>query len=428
MSPLRPALLALVLAALPAHGQTLVAAGDPALSLAHLVHGHAEGLLLTLPGAGRSLAEEAARLLDREPLLALGLSVQELSADLPAGRQLQALRGWSADRPHWALVAPGPRVLAEGTTLDAETLLEAYRHSGLRSRTETLRAFLRLHPDHTQALAQLILELRGPAETLTLRRLGLETAPAAAPAPDKPRPEPPQLPEDVDAALWDEYAGLYARLLDEGHWLEAGDDTGPLPVAAPLVSAAIHSPRLRALAERLLPSIETAVRRRPESVRRWQVWLSLRQACGRGRPTEVLAGLQPPPGTRAWPPTAAVDAFVEEARQSGDWRSAEPVLQAAFDQQAALLDRMDDAALEDAGQGSRSQVRMGTYFGFGGWTGELSLLVEAKLRLHKLQEADQLLRAAYARVSRRKTLDQAAALARECGEEDLATRWERLGR
>jgi hypothetical protein len=54
--------------------------------------------------------------------------------------------------------------------------------------------------------------------------------------------------------------------------------------------------------------------------------------------------------------------------------------------------------------------------------------VEAKLRLQKLDEADRIVEAAFARVPRSKTAEQAAALARECGAEALALKWERLSR
>jgi hypothetical protein len=414
--------LLLAAAALPA--QTLVAAGDATLSLAHLLRGHPEGMLLCLPSSsGQSLAQALDAALDQEPALDLQLSSQELSLELRAGRELARLKGWSAEQPHWALVAPGGRLLSEGTAApSAAALLDAYRASGLSTRADLLRAFLRTHPDHADALARLILELRGPAE----RRTQL-----LAPASEDPSKPPVQLKDEDDARIWDEYAGLYERLLGEGHWLEAGGETGPLPVAMPLSAEALHSPRLRSLAERMLPGVERDLRRRPGDERRWKVWLSLRAASGKGRPHDLLAGLTPPPGSGRWPPPAAVDAFVEDARQTGDWRSAEPLLEAAYEDTQAFLRDMAEAAREDAARtalGAPPKVELGAAFGFGGWTGELALLVEAKLRLGRFDEADRIFMAAYGRVPRSKLAEQAAALARECGAEALAAKWAALVR
>ncbi len=428
--------------------QTLIAAGDNAISLAQILHFHPEGMILTLPSAnGQSLAEPMAQLMEQETVYALQLTTEDLSLNLRSGQEFQRVRGWSSDKPHWALIGPDKRIHAEGTeSPTAEALREAYRQSGLRTRAEVLRDFLQTQGDHTDAIARLILELRGPAERQTEGRIG--PAPATeskgssgkggskgsgkGEGSEKAKPQaPPEialLSDEDDAAIWEEYASLYERLISDGHWLDAGGDTGPLPIAMPLTAMAEHSPRLKALAERLLSNVESHVRHRPSDPRRWQVWLSLRNAIGKGRPGDVLAGLRPLPGARQWPPTAAVEAFVEDARATGDWRDVEPILQTSFDQSQGFLNRMETAALEDAGRAGSNKVQMGTYFGFGGWTGELSLLVEAKLRLHKLQEADQLVQAVYARVSRAGTLQQAASLARSCGEDGLAEKWERMGR
>jgi hypothetical protein len=445
---LRTSLLLVALHGL-ASAQTLIAAGDNAISLSHLLHFHPEGMILTLPSAnGQSLAEPMGQLLEQDSLYPLQLTTEDLSLSLRSGQEFQRVRGWSSDKPHWALIGPDKRIHAEGTEPPtAEALREAYRQSGLRTRAEVLREFLRSQGDHTDALARLILELRGPAERQTESRIGpapaTESKGSAGGGKGGSKGEgkvnekdaKPQAPAEIallsdedDAAIWEEYASLYERLISDGHWLDAGGETGPLPIAMPLTAMAEHSPRLKSLAERLLSSVETHVRHRPSDARRWQVWLSLRNAIGKGRPGDVLAGLRPLPGARQWPPAAAIDAFVEDARATGDWRDVEPILQASYDRSQTFLNQMENAALEDAGRAGSTKVQMGTYFGFGGWTGELGLLVEAKLRLHKLQEADQLVQAVYARVSRAGTLQQAAALARTCGEDGLAEKWERMGK
>ncbi len=419
MTP-RPLLtaLGLLVLAIPMQGQTYLATGDPRIRLSHLLLGHPEGVLVCLPSAaGRSLHASLQTAGAQEALLDLQLDLHDLTLAQPAGRELQGLKGWTPELPHWALLGPGPRILAEGTEAPtAEALVQAHRASGLPTRVGALEAFLRDHPEHDEARAQLVLALRGPAELHTER---------LAPPPKDATQPPSLLPAEADARIWGPYADHYERFMASGAWRRTAGEAGPLPLAASLSEAAPRSPRLRALAERLLPEVETHLRRRPEDPRRWKVWLSLRAAVPGSRPHEVLAGLPPLPGSRTWPPQAALEAFVEDARQQNDWRTVEPLLEEAYRQSLAFLQRMEDAARKDAPGG---RPDLGSSFGFGGWTGELALLVEAKLRLGRLEEADRIFMAAYGRVPRSKMAEQAAALARECGAEPLGAKWMSLVR
>jgi hypothetical protein len=233
------------------------------------------------------------------------------------------------------------------------------------------------------------------------------------------------LSDDDDARIWGEYAERYEQFMQGNLWPgPLPSPSSPLPLAAQLSSFAEHSPRLRDLANRLIPEVEARLRMRLSDERRWKVWLSLRQAGAGGRPRELLAGIKPPPGTRQWPPSAATDAFVEEAQERDDWRDAEVVLQAAYDRNQNFLKALDAAAKEDA-QG-KAPAQLGSYFGFGTWNGEAALLTEAKLHLGKLQEADRIFREAFARAPRPEIAREAAGLARRCGADSLAEQWEAL--
>ncbi len=447
--------------------QTLVVAGDNQVSLAQVLHFHPEGMIVSLPGArGQSLGQAIAAALDQEPAAALQLSSQELGLSQRVGIELQRLAGWSPDKPHWALIGQDKRVHAEGSEAPtAAQIVEAYRLSPLHTRAEMLREFLKLNGGQTDALARLILETRALAEHRTERLLGANSSASAwAPPPvksggkgDAQSPAQgdaaasataqstiPQVPallsDEQDAQVWDEYAALYERFITDGHWLDfSPDGSGPMPLAGQLSDAAEHSPRLIALALSLLPEVEDHLRTRPSDEGRWQVWTSLRSATGEVRPSTVLQGLAPLPGTLRWPPAAALDAFVEEAERTGNWREAEPVLQASFDQNKEFLRSLEAAAQKDAGlhgnqaQGgaggpSGARVEMGNYFGFGGWNGEVALLVEAKLRLGKTAEADQIFQEVYARVPKTATAENASALARKCGAAGLAEKWGRLAK
>lgn len=442
--------------------QTLVTAGDNNLSLAQVLRFHPEGMILSVPSAqGQSLGQAIEAALGQEPAVALQLSSQELDLGRPVGAELQRLRGWSPEKPHWALLGIDLRVHAEGSEAPTSALiLEAYRQSPLRTRADALQEFLKTNSGQTDALARLILETRSLAESRVARLLGpkpaspaqetppakagsketppRETAAESAPIPHAP-PEPALLTEEQDARVWDEYARLYERFITDGHWLEiAPDGSGPVSLAGQLSDAAEQSPRLIALAQKLLPAVEEHLRSRPSDEGRWQVWTSLRSAVGELRPSTVLQGLRPLPGAERWPPAAALDAFVEEARRTGNWREAEPVLQASYDQNAQFLHALETAAKQDAdkqdsnrgGGGGRTgtKVEMGNYFGFGGWTGEVALLLEAKLRLGKNAEADRIFQEVYARVPKNAIAKSASSLARACGAISLAEKWGRLAR
>jgi hypothetical protein len=416
----------LLLPCLPLAAQVYLTVGDDHISLVQILHPHPEGMLLSVPSAqGASLAPALQAALDQEPALDLQLPAQELDPALRCGREFLALGGWDPARPHWALVGTDLHVYADGADApSASVLAEAYHQSPLRTRAETLREFLRLNPDQGEALAQLVLETRTLAERRTERALPPQTGAATAGA------LPVALKHEDDDRIWGGYATLYERFLQRGCWRGAEPDaSSPLPLAAQLSGLAEHSSLLGDLSTRLMPVVEDALRRRPTDPHRWAVWLSLRAAGARGHAAAVLSGVDPLPGSRRWPPAAAVDAFVEDARQNGDWREAEPVLQASFDQNEALLRNLEAAASEDASRrGSSAKVDLGGAFGFGAWNGDTALLVEAKLRLGKLDEADRVFQRVFARAPKPAFARQAADIARACGATSLAERWERQAR
>lgn len=408
---MKRALLGAALMVSALRGQVVLTAGDNAVSLAAVLRPHPEGLLLAMPDArGHSLFAALQTAAGQEPALPLLLTAQEVLPGQTCGRELMALAGWDNSRPHWALVGPDRRVYAEGTEAPgAAALAEAYGRSPLHSQIAALTEFTRVNPGQGEALAQLLLPLRDLAERRT-EAIGGE------------RP----LQDEDDGRIWGDYAARYEALFQMGLWRDAGPGpSSAIPEAAKLSVLSGRSPRVGALAERLMPEVEAALRAKPTSAARWAIWRSFRAAGAEGQPSAVLAGLDPLPGARRWPPAAAVDAFIEDARTRGDWHDAEPVLQASFDQNEALLRRLQAAAREDA---HGRPVDLGGAFGYGQWNGDTAALVEAKLRLGKRDEADRIFQRVFARAPRAAFAQDAAQIARDCGEEALAEKWAEMGK
>ncbi len=402
---------ALLLLAPALHAQVVLTVGDNTVSLAQVLRPHPEGLILVMPDAqGHSLLAALQAAAGQEPALPLLLEVQEVSPHQTCGKELMAITGWTSDRPHWALVGPDRRVQAEGATApDAASLADIYARSALHSRIATLREFLRTASDQGEAQAQLVLALRDLAERRAEKIEGNGS-----------------LPDADDDRIWSDYAARYEAFFNLGVWKDADPGaSSPVPNAATLSVAAARSPRLQALAERLMPEVEAALRAKPSDAGRWAVWRSFRGAGAQGQPAAVLAGLEPLPGAKRWPPEAAVDAFVEDARSRDDWHDAEPVLQASFDQNEELLRKLQAAAREDAH--TQRPVDLGAAFGFGQWNGDTAALVEAKLRLNKLDEADRIFQRVFARAPRHAFAEAAAQLARDCKADALADKWAAMG-
>ncbi|WLT32904.1 hypothetical protein [Geothrix sp. PMB-07] len=304
---------------------------------------------------------------------------------------------------HWALVDGKGRILVEGASQPTVPILvAAAEQAGVKSRTQELETFLRQNPDHLEARSALLGELMAVANRRTNRALA-----GAATSKDKPAgttaeaPEPIRLLEpDQDETFWSAAVQQMDQIL-QSRWESVGMELGVRLRS----SAAEHSPSMVALLNRYRSDLEEAVRRRPNGVEAWMLWLQASQKCGGWPLVQLLQTVQPLPGTSPgdWPPSMALSEFVKDARARKDWPAIREVMEARWE-----------------------DVRAGEYRWGGGemiWNRMISPLMEALVSLGDVGAADQLMNEVMGMEAWSGLSAQARDLATRLNRPDLAARW-----
>lgn len=349
----------------------------------------APATLILLDAKGSSTLRDAFAELMRRPELR-DFEVPLRTTTLGSGGERTFLARYGLKpKAQWALVKRRA-VLAQGDAPpDADRFLRELQAAGFRDLVKELGAFLRQNPDRLDARDQLLALLRSRAERTAERR-------REATVPENPV-------QDLDA--W----GAFAQELDSafrtGQWREL--DLPWLRSAKPLDG---DSPTLRVVYHRWMPTVEAALQRHPESDPLWTLWLWMERAVDSGRLPALLATLHPGPLATEdqWPPEGVTQALLRGAKRPQDWRALRDLLLArwmalprtlrerAGDPQSPLLDQE--------------------------WTGILAPLLECCLRAGDTGQADALfvetLGSRWAELPSR-----GAALARRCGQPQLASRW-----
>ncbi len=364
------------------------------------------GTWLVLEDEGGSWGPAARAALQEDPLVALNLPLH-----VAGGKKADAMSTYLRDRygwargGHWALLDHGGRVLADGASLPSATLLgAAAERAGLKTRVQELADFLRRNSDHLEAQAALLRERMVIACRRTLKALG--------PVEERPKtetdggklPEPVQLDVENDLKIWAEVAQSLDRLF-QGSWLEVSSD---LPWALNGAEA-IHSPTMRALWARHLPSVEDALRRQPNAWDLWRIWIMGADQSGGRALSPLLDSLEPLPGTAPedWPPAAVLEAFSRDAKKRGDWRAIREAMEPRWEEWRG------DARRSAMGPGPGERI----------WSRVLQPLIEALLALGDAGTADQVVLQAVEFLRWDGVAGQARDLAQRLNRPDLATRW-----
>jgi len=366
-------------------------------------------LLLDAPKAGW-VADFRGLLGRDEDLMVLGLPLESYGPKTPLAAELRTQQGWGPEAM-WALVGPGARVLGSGKTLPtARQLLELAEGSGIRGELRELEAFVASHPDHLQALRQLLVRHLNLATRRTFRLV--KTLPKKD-ADGSPLPSGFEQPltEAEDERVWGRAVALLTRHIQSGDYRLG---SGTLPVALQEVGQA--SPLLKAAALKCLPTVEEALRQDPGHYVNWSLWQLLSEAAG-GRPLRpLLDSLVLLPGDQLGIPESVFTNFVRGARAREDWTGILDVLGPRWDlkkdQELEIIFIGDDGVRQDNLKST--------------WDSLLKPIVEAQLRLGRTLEADQVIREAMAWQPSRGLPGWASALAQACGQPSLAVQWAAL--
>jgi hypothetical protein len=363
-------------------------------------------LVLEDEGAAWGAAMRAA--LDEEPMVLLNLPLKVVAGGKKADALALTLRerfGWPKGA-HWALVDAKGRVRAEGAEAPTpSSLSRATEQAGTSSRMQELEAFLRQNPDRLDARVVLFQEQTTAASRRTQKALGIVEPKVAAPSDQAPVK---LLEPEADLKIWAPAAQNLDEILQDAGG-SIGGSMGFLFSLRIRRSVADRSPAMVAVLTRHKGTLEEVLRRQPENVEAWQVWVVASQKCGGWPLQPLLATFQPLPGTEPgdWPPSGILEEYLKDAKARSEWMRIREVLEPKW---AAIRDAILDQRRMPANYGPL-------------WDWLLGPLVEAQVSQGDAGAAEQVLSEAVDLVGWPGLPANAQNLATRLNRPDLAARW-----
>ena len=340
---------------------------------------------------------------ERQAWQRLILSEGLFEADLQLFEGTEApFQAWMRSRhglgpARWVVLDAQHRPLASGQAPPREANLAAQLSgAGFQSPLRQLRAFVKAHPDHLEARADLLIQLR---------RRAVRAAQAGKGA----------LGPEADTIAWAPFADAVNATF-HGDWRGIQLPFFRVHEDQPEAS----SPMMKALFTRHIAKVEAALQDEPHSERLWQIWAWMARSLG-DRPWKAfLASLDPCRIEGATPcPAADVSAWLtREAKAQGDWTTVADLARQALGFEGygqiftsawvpgGMTLRSDHSALE--GYPDRSAT---------------APLVEALLRLKRPDQARDVVEPLRHRKNGPARVAALAPLARQLGYPDLAAEW-----
>jgi len=415
---------------------------------------------------------EVAGMLQRDPVVALNLNLVTSEAGSGAGLELIEREGWPQGKPRWCIISASGRVLYSSDQAPTpDSIMDAFRGAGLKSRLDEIRSFLSIYPYHAEAKLALLGELRAVAQAKTRDALGVQQGGSnrevaifrsagtpssqimqAARIPDASSEPLPQLDTWIDSEIWGEYSREAENAFQDGIWKQdteqlwgdrgraMGMTFGGLDMlfrggGTSFVSDfAIYSPMMKKQYQRWLPEIEQALGRRASSTRLWNFWLAVQRVSG-GRDISVFKTLLVPSlsgESSDMPPAFVRSQWIRDCINRGDFRMAED---AAREEWEKLY------ALQSAPRQNRPVPGSGRPNGSGAfgrnidsifiedslntriWNTTAEPYLEILLRQQKIGAADAILQQWLAMDGWQGAAQRARALANRLGLQDLAAKW-----
>lgn len=393
----------------------------------------APATLVVLDAKGpRILFDGLTSLLQQEELRAFQVPMKSYA--LGAGSDRDVIAKYRLDpKAQWVLIHRRGKILAHGEAVPtASQLAKDLQAAGFRDLVKELRAYVKDFPDVLEAREQLIAQLRQRAERTAQRYMGvnvplkrerLEKGDLAGfqreqlspSSPDLSQAKPLEPMQDLDA--WGAFGQELDAVFRSGQWREM--TFAWLREGRPLDAA---SPTLRVIYQRWQPTVEAALRRQPESEPFWDLWLWMNEVQGGTRLPALLASVRPTPVTPKdqWPPDRVALALRRAARTAQEWRALKELFLARWEQVPHTL-----RETPPTGQGDRLS-EADTALLEQDWTAALEPLLESCVRAGDTSQADSLFLEALSASGWRALPGKAAALARRCGQAQLAARWAAL--
>jgi hypothetical protein len=382
----------------------------------------------------------------KEPLAALDLPILQVEAADGAARELAEQQAWSPG-PHWALMDPQARVLAQGGSLPtARQLGEAFDGTGRPSTLTALRRFVKEHPEQLEARGELVMKLKRIAAARTLEFLGRQLQEPSREqtmsmgddsgfefrthateeeklASDLAQGPAQALPGTEDEEIWGEYARELQGFFETDAWAALEFDASYKAPHGIQPAFATPLARVSGVCQRaykgLLPGIEALLRRYPSAGYPLSLYVGF--AGPAGVPLgPLLEKLDPPPGAASpWPPVFLRRALRDEARARQDWTAVITLSRAHWDQLLESI-RGEEAFLA----GHKGLDRAPTP-----WLNELQWetlaepYLEGLIRQGRTQDASQLMGEWTAHRGWSGAYDRAAAMADRAGLKSLGDGW-----
>jgi len=413
-----------------------------------------------------SASFDVSGILQRDPAVSLNLNLVVLDAENGPGLELIEREGWPKGAPRWAILSTSGVVLNSSDQAPTpDSIMEAFRGAGLKSRLDEMRAFLAIYPYHAEATLALLGELRAIAQAKTRAALGVSQGgvarsggpmnsflqQAAGDASSDPEPLP-ELDTWIDGEIWGEYSREAEKAFQDGIWKQDteqlwGDRGGGMGMGiagvafggsdllfrgggTSLVSDfAIYSPMMKKQYQRWLPDIEQALARRASSTRMWTFWLAVQRVSG-GRDISVFKATLVPPlngEPSDMPPTFVRSQWIRDCINRGDLRMAEGAAKEEWEN----LFAPQNAPKQGRPMPGNMPGRGGPFGMSGGensfdaraWNTAAEPYIEILLRQQKTGAADAILQQWLAMQGWQGAAQRARALANRLGFQDLAAKW-----